>query len=66
MPAKTPWRVVTVAAWTCVEANIASTAAVILGDAAPAWLEERGLAARLVRADGLVLRTGGWPAETPE
>jgi thiamine biosynthesis lipoprotein len=65
-PAMTPWRVVTVAASTCVEANIASTAAVILGDAAPAWLEERGLAARLVRTDGSVLRTGGWPAETAE
>ena len=66
LPAKTPWRVVTVAASTCVEANIASTAAVILGDAATAWLEERGLPARLVRADGSVLRTGEWPAETPE
>jgi thiamine biosynthesis lipoprotein len=64
LPAATPWRVVTVAASTCVEANIASTAAVILGDAAPAWLEERGLAARLVRADGSVVRTGGWPWES--
>jgi thiamine biosynthesis lipoprotein len=64
LPATTPWRVVTVAASTCVEANIASTAAVILGDAAPAWLQERGLAARLVRTDGSVLYVGGWPAET--
>jgi thiamine biosynthesis lipoprotein ApbE len=63
LPATTPWRVVTVAAATCVDANIASTAAVILGDAAPAWLEERGLAARLVRTDGSVLRVGNWPAE---
>jgi thiamine biosynthesis lipoprotein len=51
LPATTPWRVVTVAAATCVEANVASTAAVILGDDAPAWLEERRLAARLVRSD---------------
>jgi thiamine biosynthesis lipoprotein len=63
LPATTPWQVVTVTAATCVEANIASTAAVILGDAAPAWLEERGLSARLVRSDGSVLRVGGWPAE---
>jgi thiamine biosynthesis lipoprotein len=63
MPATTPWRVVTVAASTCVEANIASTAAVIIGDAAPDWLQERGLAARLVRNDGSVLRIGGWPME---
>jgi thiamine biosynthesis lipoprotein len=64
LPAVTPWRVVTVAASTCVEANIASTAAVILGDAAPAWLQALGLPARLVRSDGSVLRLGGWPAET--
>jgi thiamine biosynthesis lipoprotein len=64
LPVTTPWRVVTVAASTCVEANIASTAAVILGDAAPGWLEERGLAARLVRTDGSVQRIGRWPAET--
>lgn len=63
LPAATPWRAVTVAAATCVDANIASTAAVILGDDAPAWLQERGLAARLVRTDGSVLRVGGWPAE---
>ena len=65
LPAATPWRVVTVAAATCVDANIASTAAVILGDDAPAWLGSRGLAARLVRDDGSVLRVGGWPAELP-
>jgi FAD:protein FMN transferase len=65
LPADTPWRVVTVAAATCVDANIASPAAVILGIAAPAWLSERGLAARLVHADGSVLRVGGWPEAVP-
>jgi thiamine biosynthesis lipoprotein len=64
-PADTPWRVVTVAAATCVDANIASTAAVILGSDAPAWLAERRLAARLVWADGSVLRVGGWPEVMP-
>lgn len=62
LPAQTPWRIATVIAATCVDANIASTAAIILGDAAPAWLEERGLAARLVRDDGFVLNICGWPA----
>jgi thiamine biosynthesis lipoprotein len=66
LPATTPWRVVTVAAASCVEANIASTAAVIIGEVAPAWLEARGLAARLVRHDGSVVRVGGWPTETAE
>jgi thiamine biosynthesis lipoprotein len=60
-----PWRTVSVAASTCVDANIASTAAVVRGDAAPGWLTGLGLAARLVRVDGDVLRVGGWPAPDP-
>jgi thiamine biosynthesis lipoprotein len=62
-PAVTPWRTVTVAAVTCVGANAASTAAVVLGDDAPAWLEERGLPARLVGVSGEVVAVGGWPSE---
>jgi thiamine biosynthesis lipoprotein len=62
-PAVTPWRTVTVAARSCVEANVASTAAVVLGAAAPAWLEARGVAARLVRESGDVVLAGPWPAE---
>ena len=46
------WRTASVAAATCVDANAASTAAIVLGDAAPAWLARTGLAARLVRRDG--------------
>jgi thiamine biosynthesis lipoprotein len=60
-PAPAVWRTVSVAAATCVEANTASTAALVLGEDAPAWLESRGLAARLVRADGAVTGTWGWP-----
>ena len=48
-PPMTPWRTVTVAAATCVDANVASTAAIVLGEEAPAWLAARGLPARLVR-----------------
>ncbi|MGE5272932.1 MAG: FAD:protein FMN transferase [Verrucomicrobiota bacterium] len=64
-PAVTPWRTVTVAAATCVGANAASTAAVVLGDDAPGWLEERTLPARLVGVSGGVVAVGGWPGETP-
>lgn len=63
LPADVVWRTVTVAAPTCVEANTASTAAVVRGRAAPAWLVREGLAARLVAADGAVLALGGWPPE---
>ena len=61
LPVDGPWRTATVAAATCVDANIASTAAIVMGDGAPAWLERRGLAARLVGQDGRVERTSGWP-----
>jgi FAD:protein FMN transferase len=63
MPALTPWRTVSVAAASCVDANTASTAAVVLGGTAPDWLAARRLPARLVRQDGEVLRVAGWPEE---
>lgn len=59
-PAFVVWRTVTVAAGSCVHANTASTAALVMGEAAPRWLERRGLPARLVRADGSVSGTCGW------
>ena len=62
-PAVTSWRTVTVAAASCVDANAASTAAVVLGDEAPGWLEERKLPARLVGVTGEVVAVGGWPEE---
>ncbi|HEX3978883.1 MAG TPA: FAD:protein FMN transferase [Solirubrobacteraceae bacterium] len=60
-PVRGPWRTVSVAAATCAEANIASTAAMVLGDDAPAWLAEQGLPARLVALDGSAVVQGGWP-----
>lgn len=63
-PALTPWRTATVAAESCVDANVASTAALILGGDAPAWLERRRLPARLVPQDGAAaVCVAGWPAE---
>jgi FAD:protein FMN transferase len=60
------WRTVSVAAATCVDANTASTAAVVLGDAAPGWLADRRLPARLVDLDGAVITTAGWPERGAE
>lgn len=62
LPADSIWRTATVVAGTCADANIASTAAIVLSDRAPAWLEERKLAARLVDHDGGVHRVAGWPS----
>jgi thiamine biosynthesis lipoprotein ApbE len=64
-PARSPWRTVSVVAETCVDANIASTAAIVRGETAPSWLAELGFAARLVGSDGDVVRIGGWPAVVP-
>jgi FAD:protein FMN transferase len=60
-PVDSPWRTVTVAARSCVAANTASTAAIVLGETAPGWLAARGLPARLVAHDGSVMCVGGWP-----
>ena len=62
-PADEVWRTVSVAARTCVEANTASTAAIVRGEAAVAWLERGGLPARLVRRNGTIAYTCGWPSE---
>jgi len=58
------WRTVTVAGPTCVAANTASTAAIIMNDRAIRWLKVRGLPARLVDQDGCVTLIGGWPPDT--
>jgi thiamine biosynthesis lipoprotein len=62
LPAKTPWSMVSVAAATCLEANAAATAALIMGERGPAWLDRLGLPARLVESGGGVCFAGGWAA----
>jgi FAD:protein FMN transferase len=62
-PARSCWRTVTVAAGSCVDANTASTAAIVRSAAAPGWLADIGLPARLVMHDGTVQTTAGWPAD---
>ncbi len=64
-PVTRTWRTVSVAAETCLDANIASTAALIRAGSAPDWLERLGLPARLVSTDGAVRLVSGWPAPTP-
>jgi thiamine biosynthesis lipoprotein len=58
------WKLVSVAAASCVDANAASTAAIIWGAQAVAQLDALELPARLVRGDGAVTTVGGWPADT--
>ena len=60
-PADSDWRTVTVAAGSALDANIASTAAIIRGKSATGWLAKLGLPARLVSVDGSVTTLAGWP-----
>jgi thiamine biosynthesis lipoprotein len=64
-PSVPVWRTVSAAAGDCVTANTATTAALVRGPAAIAYLTSTGLPARLVAADGRVHTAGGWPAEAP-
>ena len=64
LPAAPVWRTVSVAALSCVEANTASTAAIIHGRDAIGWLTARRLPARLVGSDGAIVTVAGWPPET--
>jgi thiamine biosynthesis lipoprotein len=62
-PAETSWRTVSVAAASCVDANTASTAAVVLGARAPEWLAARELPARLASSGAPALCVAGWPED---
>lgn len=63
--AQAVWSQVTCAAATALEANAASTAAIVLGHCAPDWLGERGIPARLDPAASTGADspsyTPGWP-----
>lgn len=65
LPAEPVWRSVTVAARSCLAANILSTAAIVQGRSAPGRLSALGADARLVARDGSVVTAGAWPADDP-
>ena len=62
-PAGGPWRTVTVAAASCVQANIATTATIVRGERGRSYLESLNVPARLVDQDGHVVYLGDWPRE---
>jgi FAD:protein FMN transferase len=64
-PVESRWRTATVVAATCVDANTAATAAIVLGDGGVTWLEQTTLPARLVDIEGGVVRLNGWPDPDP-
>jgi len=64
-PAVVPWRDVTVAAGTCLAADVAAKAALLLGAAGPSWLDRRGLAGRFVDEDGVIHLNETWRQAVP-
>lgn len=63
LPTTGPWRTVTATGPTCIAANTATTAAIVLGDDAVGWLSGHSVDARLVDREGRVVTTGEWPAQ---
>ncbi|HEX3841009.1 MAG TPA: FAD:protein FMN transferase [Acidimicrobiales bacterium] len=63
LPVKPIWRTVSVAAASCVDANTASTAAMVKGPDALSWLAARSLPSRLVEWDGKVSCLADWPVD---
>jgi FAD:protein FMN transferase len=59
-PAVTPWRDVTVAAGSCLAADVAAKAALLAGATGPQWLDARGLAGRFVAVSGEVTCNDSW------
>jgi thiamine biosynthesis lipoprotein len=57
------WSLVSASGNSCVDANAASTAAVVWGRHAVERLRELGQPARLVRHDGRVVTVNGWPPD---
>jgi thiamine biosynthesis lipoprotein len=61
LPSNEPWRTATVVAGSCVDANVASTSAIVMGRTAIEWLEANRLPARLIDRAGSVRHTPEWP-----
>jgi thiamine biosynthesis lipoprotein len=59
-PSRSPWAYVTAVGRTCLAADVAAKAGFLAGDDGPDWLERRGVAARFVSHDGVIIENGCW------
>jgi thiamine biosynthesis lipoprotein len=62
VPARTPWLDVTVAAGSCLAADVAAKAALLIGEEGPGWLDAHGLPGRFVDARERVYLNDAWLA----
>ena len=61
LPSTSRWDEVTVAAGSCLAADVAAKAAFLLGDDGPGWLDDRGLPGRFLE-QGELLANDRWRA----
>jgi thiamine biosynthesis lipoprotein len=59
-PSRSPWRYVTASAATCLGADVAAKIGYLRGATGPAWLAERGIAARFVTEAGVEVLNDVW------
>jgi thiamine biosynthesis lipoprotein len=59
-PSASPWTHATVAAGSCLAADVAAKAAFLLGEDGPDWLDSRGLPGRFVRGGDAVVVNRAW------
>jgi FAD:protein FMN transferase len=64
-PSQSPWEQVTVCGRSCLDADVAAKAAFLLGDAGPAWLDDRRIPGRFVAEGGRVSVNEAWRAAVP-
>lgn len=63
-PSESCWKQVTASGATCLDADIAAKAGFLLGQRGPEWLDERGIPARFVGADGQIVENDAWQGAT--
>ncbi len=61
--AESPWTCVTVAATSCLVADVAAKAAFLKGDGGPGWLDSMRLPGRFLRENGTATVTTAWAAQ---
>jgi thiamine biosynthesis lipoprotein len=59
-PSRSPWAYVTAVGRSCLAADVAAKAGFLAGDDGPDWLDRRGVAARFVSNDAVIIENGCW------
>lgn len=61
-PSRSAWEQVTVCGATCLDADVAAKAALLLGEDGAEWLDERGIPGRFIGAGGRIVVNRAWAA----